>query len=470
MEITASAIVEHVANMLRGWPFIIFLVGSGIYFTFLLKGIQFRAAKHAFSVAAHPSDDAQKKEGDVSSFQALATMLSGTIGTGNIAGVATAIVAGGPGAVFWMWVTALVGMAIKFAECTLGHYYRELNSQGEISGGPMYTLKKGLNRPGLAAMFAVSALFGSLTTGCVVQANSVIDGLVYIMPQAREQAFLVAGILAFFVGMVVLGGVKRISKVASIVVPFMALGYWIVGIFILCAQYDAIPSAFWTIIYGAFNPAAVGGGALGAAIQYGVVRALFASEVGQGTAPMALAATQTQEPVRAGLLGMIGPYFDALMVCTMTALVIIISGAWNPALNNGLDGAGLSVHAFRAGMEQVGIGYGYIGEWVVGLGLIFFAYTTIIVWSYFGTRCISYLLGDAWILPYRIVFTLAVILGAFDPLKTLWSLADISNILMCIPNVIGVLLLAGTVKELTQQYAQRHDSFKAQVQAQPVEI
>jgi AGCS family alanine or glycine:cation symporter len=448
--------VESIASLLRSWPFIILLVGTGVYLTFLLRGIQFRAAKHAFLVAAGKVEKNQDKNGDVSSFQALATMLSGTIGTGNIAGVATAIVAGGPGAVFWMWITAIVGMAIKFCECTLAHHYRELDTKGEVNGGPMFTLKNGLKMRGLGVFFAIFALFASFTTGCIVQANSVIDGIVYIVPAARDQAFLVGGILAVLVGMVVLGGVKRISKVASIVVPFMAIGYWVAGVVILCAQYQAIPAAFWTIFYGAFNPEAIGGGAIGAAIQYGVVRALFASEVGQGTSPMALAPTQTQEPVRAGLLGMIGPYFDALMVSTMTALVIVLSGAWHPSLENGLNGAGLSVHAFRTGLETIGTSYAYIGELVVGLGLMFFAYTTIIVWSYFGSRCINYLFGEKWVLPYRIVFTCAVVLGACDKLEMLWSLADIANILMCIPNLLAVLLLAGTVRKLAHEYEKNH--------------
>jgi len=452
MENFFAELIENIANLLRSWPFICLLVGTGIYLTFLLRGIQFRGAKHAFWVAAGKAEKHTDEHGDVSSFQALATMLSGTIGTGNIAGVATAIVAGGPGAVFWMWITAILGMAIKFAECTLAHRYREVNAHGEIIGGPMYTLKNGLNKSKLGMLFAIFTLFASFTTGCVVQANSVIDGIVYIFPAAREQVFAIGIILSLLVGMVVIGGVKRIGKVASIVVPFMAIGYWVAGIVILAVQFDQLPSALWTIVYAAFNPQAVGGGALGAAIQYGVARALFASEVGQGTSPMALAATQTKESVRAGLLGMIGPYFDALMVSTMTALVIVLSGAWHPTVNNGLNGAGLSVFAFQSGLNNLGAGYGYLGAWVVGLGLIFFAYTTIIVWSYFGSRCINYLFGEKWIAPYRYIFTAAVTLGAVGPLQMLWSLADISNILMCIPNLIAVLLLASTVKKLAQEY------------------
>lgn len=455
-------IIEHIAGLLRSWPFICLLVGTGIYLTWLLRGIQFRHAKHAFWVAAgraekNSTGDSPKAQGDVSSFQALATMLSGTIGTGNIAGVATAIVAGGPGAVFWMWITAIVGMAIKFAECTLAHHYREVNAHGEIIGGPMYTLKNGLNNSKLGMLFAVCTLFASFTTGCVVQANSVIDGIVYIFPSAGDRGIVIGVILALLVGMVVIGGIKRIGKVASIVVPFMALGYWLAGIVILLLHVDQLPHALWTIVHAAFNPQAIGGGALGAAIQYGVARALFASEVGQGTAPMALAATQTHEPVRAGLLGMIGPYFDALMVSTMTALVIVLSGAWHPEVSNGLNGAGLSVFAFQTGLDHLGAGYGHIGAWIVGLGLVFFAYTTIIVWCYFGSHCINYLFGEKWIALYRYVFTGVVILGAVGPLQMLWSLADIFNILMCVPNLISILLLGGTVKKLAQAYERKRN-------------
>jgi AGCS family alanine or glycine:cation symporter len=443
--------IHWLAEQGRGWPFVLLLVGTGVYFTVTLGGIQFRAVKKALRLAiATPAENAGK--GDVSSFQAFTTVLAGTIGTGNIAGVATAIVFGGPGAIFWMWVTALVAMAIKFAESTLSHKFRVVNKDQEISGGPMYTLKYGLNMPRLGGLFAIFMIIGTLTTGGMVQANSLVDGLVYLAPAAIDYRLWIGVVIAILVGAVVLGGVKRIGKVAEILVPFMALSYCAAAILILILNADAIPSAFGVIFEDAFAPAAIGGGTLGSVIQYGVVRALFTSEAGLGTAPIALAAMRTDQPVQAGLVAMIGPWVDTILISTMTALVIIISGVWGDNLLEGLNGATLSAYAFEDGLQTLGPVSGRLGAAIVGFSLAFFAFSTMLTWCYYGDRSIEYLVGTRWVMPYRIFFILIIIIGAVVSIELVWSFADIANILIAIPNLLSLLLLSGMVKRLTSEY------------------
>lgn len=457
-------IVYLLADYARGYPFIILLVGSGLYLTIRLRGIQFSKTKQAFHYLMKQPDD-QQGRGEVSNFGALATVLSGTIGTGNIAGVATAITFGGPGAIFWMWVTALLGMVLKFASCTLAHHFRRVDSHGEIAGGPMYTLKYGLNMPILGMCFAFFVLLAGVTTGGMVQANSVVDGIIYMVPQAYDYKFYIGITICALVAVVILGGVKRISTVAAVVVPFMALAYCSAAFVILVLNAGKIPGAFFTIFNFALNPSAAGWGAIGVAIQFGVARALFASEAGLGTAPIALAATKTNYSVRAGLIGMIGPWFDTMLICTMTALVIIVTGHWGETLPCGLNGASLSASAFKMGLSDMfGSTAGIIGAAVVGLGLMFFAYTTMIAWAYYGDRAIQFLFGPKAILPFRIVFIALILVGALGPLEIVWALADISNVLMAVPNIIAILLLAGMVKKLSDTY------FKDKVHAKPEEV
>lgn len=447
-------VVEFLAGLARGYPFIILLIGSALYLTFRLRGIQFRKPGLAFHYLLKRPDD-QQGRGEVSNFGALATVLSGTIGTGNIAGVATAITLGGPGAIFWMWVTATLGMVLKFSSCLLAHHFRRVDSHGEIAGGPMYTIKYGLNMPKLAIFFAFFVLCASFTTGGMVQANSVVDGIIYVFPAAYDYKLIIGVVICFFVSIVILGGVKRISHVAAVVVPVMALAYCLAALAILAMNITQVPAAFGTIFNYALNPAAAGAGALGAAIQYGVVRALFASEAGLGTAPIALAATKTNYSVRAGLIGMIGPWFDTILVCTMTALVIIITGHWGDSAPVGLFGAGLSASAFETGLSNAFNGVaGTIGALIVGLGLVFFAYTTIIAWAYYGDRAIQFMLGTRAILPYRMVFIVLILVGSLGPLEIVWNMADIANVLMAAPNIVAILLLAGMVKKLTNEYFQ----------------
>ncbi len=456
--------VEAVAAFARGYPFIILLVGSGLYLTFRLRGIQFSKAKQAFHYLVKQPDD-QQGRGEVSNFGALATVLSGTIGTGNIAGVATAVTFGGPGAIFWMWVTALTGMVLKYCSCTLAHHYRRVDDQGEIAGGPMYTLKYGLNMPMLGMFFAFCVLLAGVTTGGMVQAHSVVDGIIYVLPRAYDYKLFIGLGICVLVGIVILGGVQRISHVATIVVPFMALAYCGAAFVILLLNADKIPGAFGTIFNYALNPSAAGWGALGAAIQYGVARALFASEAGLGTAPIALAATKTNYSVRAGLIGMIGPWFDTMLICTMTALVIIVTDHWGETLPEGLNGASLSASAFSAGLSGTfGSTAGLLGAIIVGFGLIFFAYTTIIAWAYYGDRAIQFLFGSGAIMPFRFVFIGLILVGAMGPLEIVWALADISNVLMAVPNIIAIILLAGTVEKLSNDY------FRDKVHLKPEEV
>jgi len=434
----------NIAGALWGIPSIVLLVGTGLYLTIRLSFIQFRGFKHAVDLVRGKYDKPQDV-GEVSHFQALSTALSATVGTGNIAGVATAIALGGPGAVFWMWITALVGMASKFTSCTLAVKFRVVHEDGSISGGPMYTLSRALNLKWLGVLFAIFTLIASFGIGNMVQANSVIDGLRYINPDVDSYRLALGVGLAILVGLVIIGGIKRIAKVASTIVPFMAIIYCGAAITILFLHASEIPSAFYTIINLAINPEAAGGGAIGAAIQYGVARGVFSNEAGLGSAAMAHAAAKTNEPVREGLVAMLGPFIDTIIICTMTALVIVIMGAWGEARPDEYMGAALSAYAFEQGLGQ-------IGAWVVGFGLMFFALSTIIAWSYYGDRSAEFLFGERAVMPYRIIYTVLVVVGAWIPLNLVWNIADMTNILMAAPNLISLILLVGLVKKLSDKY------------------
>jgi AGCS family alanine or glycine:cation symporter len=439
-----TSLTGTIAGELWGIPAIVLLVGTGLYLTLRLSFIQFRGFSHAIALI-RGKYDRPTDEGEVSHFQALATALSATIGTGNIAGVATAIALGGPGAVFWMWITALVGMASKYTSCTLAVKFRIVHEDGTISGGPMYTLARALNLKWLGVLFALFTLIASFGIGNMVQANSVADGLRYIFPQADNYRLAIGVVMAIFVGLVIIGGIRRIAKVASRIVPFMAIIYCGAALVALILNASAIPEAFATIINLALNPAAAGGAAIGAAIQYGVARGVFSNEAGLGSAPMAHAAARTNEPVREGLVAMMGPFIDTIIICTMTALVIVISGAWGEARPEAYTGAALSAYAFEQSLGQV-------GAWVVGFGLMFFAFSTIIAWSYYGDRSAEFLFGERAIMPYRMIYTVLVVVGAWIPLNLVWNIADITNILMAVPNLISLILLVGLVKKISDEY------------------
>lgn len=444
-----------------GWRMTTLLVGTGLYLTIRLVFVQVRHLGHAVACVMGKYDNPEE-DGDVSHFKALATALSATIGTGNIAGVATAIVAGGPGAVFWMWMTALVGMATKFTSCTLAVKYRKIHEDGSASGGPMYYLSLGLKNKKLGVflggMFAFFGVIASFGIGNMVQANSVVDGLGYMLPDSIGSAgfslwegfnvswiALATGLLlSLLAGIVILGGIKRIANVAGIIVPFMCTFYIVGAVIILVLKASAIPEAFGLIFKYAFSEYAVGGGILGTAVRYGVARGVFSNESGLGSAPIAHAAVKTNEPVREGTVAMLGPFIDTIIICTMTALVILVTEA-----NTGeYNGGALTAHAFRSGL------FGW-GHYLVGIGLMFFAYSTMLGWSYYGDRCAEYLFGEKAIPVYRWLFVVFITVGAVGGLKVIWSIADIFNALMAIPNLIGLLLLSGVVVRETRSYCRR---------------
>lgn len=441
---TLTAFTGKISGFLWGSPItLLVLLGTGVYLTIRLRFVQLTGFKHSFQLISgkydNPDDD-----GEVSHFQALATALSATIGTGNIAGVATAISLGGPGALFWMWITAFIGMATKFTECTLSLKFREIDENGHVAGGPMYTLLNGLKMKKTAMAFAFFALIASFGIGNMVQANSVVDGLVYLLPDAKEYAWVIGLVMAVLVGLVILGGVRRIARVASAIVPFMALMYIIAALIVLLSNITEIPAAFSTIIKYALNPWAVGGAAVGEAMRWGVARGLFSNEAGLGSAPIAHAAAKTKEPVREGLVAMMGPFIDTLIVCSMTGLVIVVTGSYidRPAE---LVGAALTAAAFGS---ELGGG----GAVVVGISLTLFAFSTIIAWSYYGDRSAKFLFGEKAVVPYRIIYTLAVIIGAAVPLQLVWNIADITNLLMALPNLLSLVLLAWLVRKLQKKY------------------
>ncbi len=428
------------------WVTLAVLLGVGLYLTLRLGFVQLKGFRHSVHIVRgkYTSKD---EPGDVSHFQALATALSATVGTGNIAGVATAISLGGPGALFWMWVTAFLGMATKFAESTLALKFREIDEHG-VAGGPMYTLLHGLKMKRTAIMFAMFAAIASFGIGNLVQVNSVVDGLVFIEPGIRDYSWLVGIIMALLVGMVILGGVKRIAKVASTIVPFMAIIYISVALVVLLNEYEKIPDAIFTILNHALNPWAVGGAAVGEAIRWGVARGLFSNEAGLGSSPMAHAAATTNEPVREGLVAMMEPFVDTLVICTMTGLAIVVTGAYITSPED-VTGASLTAYAFSSSIGEA-------GALVVGGGLALFAFSTIIAWSYYGDRSVKFMFGEKAVMPYRVVYTLLIVVGAIVPLNLVWNIADITNILMAIPNLIALVLLSALVKKMKDEYFAKH--------------
>lgn len=435
------------SGLLWGHPItLIVLLGTGLYLTLRLGFVQIRGFRHSAALISGRYSD-PTHQGEVSHFQALATALSATVGTGNIAGVATAISLGGPGALFWMWVTAFLGMATKFTECTLALKFREVTPDGEVAGGPMYTLLHGLKMKKLAMAFALFAMIASFGIGNMVQANSVVDGLRYLHPGFADQAWLVGLVMAILVGLVIIGGVRRIARVAGTLVPFMAILYIAAALLVLFNHLGEIPAALATIFNHALNPWAVGGAAVGEAIRWGVARGLFSNEAGLGSSPMAHAAARTNEPVREGLVAMMEPFIDTLVICTLTGLVIVVTGAWVDRSDD-LVGAALTAHAFQETL-------GPAGGMVVGIGLALFAFSTIIAWSYYGDRSARFLFGDGAVMPYRVVYALLVVFGAAVPLHLVWNIADVTNILMALPNLVAVVLLAGLAKRLKDDYFRR---------------
>lgn len=450
-------VINHWVGVIDGWVwgyFLMFmLVGTGIFLSIRMKFVQFRFFKHGFSLITGKWDDPQDK-GEITHFQALSTALSATIGTGNIAGVATAIASGGPGAVFWMWMTAIVGMCTKFCCCLLAQHYREIDDDGEVLGGPMIYLKMGMKLPWLGVLFAVFAAIASFGIGNMVQSNSVANPIYDYLGIPKIFIGIVLGIL---VAVVIIGGVKRIANFASRVVPFMAVVYVLSALFILFVNIKLVPAAFMQIIEGAFGLKQVGGGVLGftvmQAMRFGVARGLFSNESGLGSAAIAHAPAKTKEPVREGMVAMLGPFIDTIVICTMTALVVIISGLFQ---GHDLTGATLTAAAFDKSFPL-------FGKHVVSFGIIFFAFTTMVGWSYYGDRSVSFLFPRCKkkaVLIYRIIYVVLIPVGASLSLPLVWNLSDIANGLMAFPNLVALIGLSGVVVKLLRDYEKRYPEMK----------
>jgi AGCS family alanine or glycine:cation symporter len=421
-------------NLVSGWVWgpvmLALLVGTGVFYTIRLGGLQFRMLPRALKLA-FTRQKASDAPGDISQFQALMTALAGTIGTGNIAGVATAVVLGGPGAVFWMWLSALVGMATKYAEAYLAVYFRVRDSRGNMSGGPMYYIEHGLGLKSLAIMFSVCGALAALGTGSSVQSNSVAQAL---QNTIGLPGWVTGIVLTVVTGLVLLGGIRSIARVASIIVPVMAVIYLMGGLAIILTHLDLVWPAVKLIVSDAFSGQAVAGGAIGMAIRYGVARGVFSNEAGIGTAPIAAAAAKTNRPEEQALVSMTGTFLDTIVVCSVTGIVLVMGNQYT----QGMTGAALTSNSFEAMLPGV-------GSWVVTVGLIFFAYSTILGWSYYGEKCAAYLLGEKAVVPYRVVYTGFVMLGTLISLDLVWAAADVFNGLMAFPNLVGLLLLSGIV-------------------------
>jgi AGCS family alanine or glycine:cation symporter len=430
---------------LNGWawgPFMLaLLLGTGLFLTLGLRFMPVRKIPAGLRLLVRGRKGSGA--GDISPFGALMTSLSATIGTGNIAGVATAVALGGPGALFWMWITALLGMATKYAEAVCAVRFREQDEQGNFSGGPMYYIKNGLHKRwhwlGIAfAIFGSLAGFGIANT---VQSNSVSEVLFDSFSVPR----IVSGLLLMvLVGSVILGGIRRIAVVASWLVPIMALAYIVMAMIIIVLNADAVPGAVNTIVTNAFSPTAATGGFAGAtvwaALRFGVARGIFSNEAGLGSAPIAHAAARTNQPVEQGMIAMLGTFIDTLIICTMTGLVIVIMDVWP----SGVSGASLTSMAFSNALPG--------GHYVVAFGLCLFAFTTMIGWAFYGERCVVFLFGAKAILPFRIAWVLAIPVGTMVELEMVWLIADTLNAFMALPNLIALILLGPLVFRLTRDY------------------
>lgn len=443
METQITEVITAVRDFIWGLPLIILLVGTGILLTILLRGLQIRGLIYSLYLALIKRKEDDQEAGDISHFQALMTALAATVGTGNIAGVATAIATGGPGALFWMWITGIFGMATKYSEAVLAIKYREVDEFGTMSGGPMYYISKGLGWKWLGVLFAIFASIAAFGIGNMVQSNSVADA---VNTSFGIPNWTTGIILAILTAMVTLGGIKSIARVTQYLVPFMIIVYFTGSLVIILLKASAVPQVFVLIIKSAFTPTAAIGGFLGATvmltIRTGVARGVFSNESGLGSAPIAAAAAKTPNPVKQALVSMTQTFIDTLVVCTMTGLVLILSGLWD----SGRTGAELTALAFDRSLP------GGWGELIVTLGLVFFAYSTILGWCYYGEKSIEYLFTERAVKAYRIVFVIFVAIGTFLKLETVWTLADLMNGLMAFPNLIGLLGLSSVIVAETNRY------------------
>ena len=454
---TIEAVNNVVNNFIWGVPAMICIIGVGLYLSIRTNFLQIRKFPYAMKVTiGRMMKKKEASDGALTPFQAVCTALAATVGTGNVAGVAGAIAIGGPGAVFWMWISALLGMCTKFAEVTLAVHFRETNSQGDLVGGPMYYIKNGLDKKWhflayLFAAFGVLAVFG---TGNATQVNTIttaIDSALSnfnVLPaDAVNLVNLIIGIaLAIIIALILIGGIKRIGNVTSKLVPFMAIMYLVLALGVIIFHIKSVPAVFASIIKGAFNPASVTGGVVGTffmSMKKGVSRGIFSNEAGLGTGSIAHACADTNKPVKQGFFGIFEVFVDTIIICTMTALVILCSGV--PVNYGEAAGAELTISGFTA----------VYGNWVsifTAVAMCCFAFSTIIGWGLYGTRCIEFLFGSRSNKPFMVLYSLTAIVGATMNLGLMWSIAETFNGLMVIPNLIAVFLLSGVVVKLTKEY------------------
>lgn len=434
-------IIGAINGLVWGPVMLALILGTGLYLSIGLGGMPIRKIGYGFRQLLNGRKGTG--DGDISPFNALMTSLSATVGTGNIVGVATAVSIGGPGALFWMWCTALVGMATKYGEAVLAVEYRETDERGKKVGGPMYYIRNGLgkNWAWLGVLFALFGALAGFGIGNTVQANSVADALNASFAVPEQISGLLMMVL---VGLVLLGGIQRIASVAGKLVPLMAGLYLLATLIILLINMASIPAALILVVKSAFSPVAAGGGFAGAsimlALRMGVARGVFSNEAGLGSAPIAHAAAETDSPIRQGTIAMLGTFIDTLVICTMTGLVLITTNAWN----SGEEGAALTTLAFNTVLPH--------GDKIVSVCLSLFAFTTILGWSYYGERCAEYLLGIKVIVPFRLLWVFAIYLGATRELGEVWGIADILNGLMAIPNLVALLLLSPVIFKLTKDF------------------
>ncbi len=442
-------ILGVIGSWIWGYPLMILLLGTGIFLTVRLKGLQFTNLFHALWLALIKRKEKGEAAGDITHFQALMTALAATVGVGNIAGVATAIASGGPGALFWMWITGLFGMATKYSEAVLAVKYRETDSKGNMSGGPMYYISKGLNQKWLGVLFAIFASIAAFGIGNMVQSNSVADTLNHTF----KIPFWITGVaLCILTALVILGGIKSIGKVTGTVIPFMIVFYMGGALLIIFLNIEEVPAVIRMVFEKAFTPQGAAGGFLGVTVQqtirFGLARGLFSNESGLGSSPIAAAAAKTKDPATQALVSMTQTFIDTIIVCSLTGFAILSSGLWKA----GLTGAELTTAAFSKGLP------GQWGGYIVSVGIVFFAYSTLLGWSYYGEKSIQYLLGDKSVMPYRILFCLFIFIGAVVKLNIVWSFSDIANGLMALPNLIGLLLLSPVIVSETRRYLKERKS------------
>ena len=437
------------SDIVWGPPLLVLLVGTGIFLSVRLGFIQLRLLPYALKLVFSRNQD-KKSEGDISHFQALMTAMAATVGVGNIVGVATAVVLGGPGAVFWMWMAGFFGMATKYGEAILAVKYRVKDANGQMAGGPMYYLEHGLKQKWLGVLFAVFGALAAFGIGNGTQSKAVAD----VLNSTFSVPFWVSGVaLVLFAGLTILGGIKWIGRVTSFFVPIMAAFYIIAGAIIVIMNINLVPEAFATIFKFAFTGEAAVGGAIGAAIRFGVARGLFSNEAGLGSAPIAAAAAKTDMPGRQALVSMTQVLFDTLVICSITGVTIVMSGQWK---DTSIEAGALTATAW-------GTFLGDFGPILVAIGIVFFATSTILGWGYYGEKCFQYLFKNpAAVKGYRIVFVLFIFVGATATLDVVWALADVLNGLMAIPNLIGLLGLSGVIIYETKRFRKKLEEEKVE--------